>query len=124
MSHFTEVKTQIKDLALLDKAAQAHGLEKVKRKIINGFAGGKTEADVVWRVSNRYDVGAVKQQDGTYNLVADWWGTNHTNPNLSQKLMQEYSIQVVLRRAKLMGHSVTKESQKDGSVKLVLQTRR
>jgi hypothetical protein len=122
MSHFTQVKTQVKDLSLLDKAAETLGLKKVNRTVVNGYVGQKTNAEHVWQVSEKYDVGAVKSADGTYSLIADWWGTSQTHQGLDKKLIQEYGIQTVLRRAKLMGHSVTRESQKDGSVRLVVKT--
>lgn len=119
MSHFTTVKTQIKDLTLLDAAARALGLQKVDRTVVNGFVGQKTDADHVWQVSKGYDVGAIKASDGTYSLIADWWGTDRTIPGLDNKLKQQYGIQAALRRAKLLGHQLLERDVKaDGTVEL------
>lgn len=124
MSHFTVVKCNIKELPLLTKAAIALGLQPVERKNVNGYRGQQTTADMVYQVTHKYDVGAVKDpQNGNYNLIADWWGTDQTIPNLSQKLQQEYAVQTVLRRAKLMGHEVERKIENDGSVRLVVRTR-
>lgn len=122
MSHFVKIRTEIKDLAMLDKAARALDLQPVERRQVKGFAGTH-QADAVWQVSDRYDVGVVKEKDGTYTLVADWWGTNFAVPDLDKKLLQEYSVQVVLRRARLMGHQVERRQETDGSIKLVVRTR-
>ncbi|MFX4261259.1 DUF1257 domain-containing protein [Pelotomaculum propionicicum] len=122
MSHFTTVKTQIKELTLLKAAMKALNLQMVERQTVNGYMGNKTTADAVWQVSDNYDVGAIKNADGTFDLVGDWWGTSMTIPMLEQKIPQEYAVQNVLRRAKLMGHQVAKENRKDGSVRLVVRT--
>ncbi len=122
MSHFVTVKTKIKDLNMLDAAAKALGLKRVERNQVRGWRGKETFANAVWQVNHRYDVGAVKSADGTYDLVADWWGTVQTVPDLQTKLSVEYGVQVVLRRARLMGHQVERQPQKDGSVRLVIKT--
>jgi hypothetical protein len=121
MSHTTSVKTQIKDLSLLDAAAKALGLQKVDRTAVNGYLGQKTDAEHVWQVSNSYDLGAIKNANGNYDLVADWWGTDHTVRNLDKKVIQEYSVQIILRRARLLGQPAVREAQSDGSVKVKIR---
>jgi len=122
MSHFTTVSTQIKDLSLLNASAKALGLKKVERTVVNGYIGQKTEAEHVWQVSENYDFGVIKNANGTYDLIADWWGCGLTTPNLDKKIIQEYSVQSILRRAKLMGHSAVRETQPDGSVKVKVKS--
>lgn len=121
MSHFTTVKTQIKELSLLEAATKALGLQKVERKLVNGYVGQKTDAEHVWQVSSSYDLGAIKNASGNYDLVADWWGTDHTIHRLDKKVIQEYSVQAILRRAKLLGQSAVRETQSDGSVKVKIR---
>ena len=116
MSHFTSVKTQIKNVSLLDKTMEALGLQKVERKTVNGYRGQRTSADHVWQVSSKYDVGAVKNVDGTYDLVADWWGTGY---DLERKILQGYSMQEIIRTAKIMGRpcsGIAKEELPNGNV--------
>lgn len=123
MSHFTIVKCKIKDLPLLTKAAIALGLQPVERKTVNGYQGQQTTADMVYQVTHKYDVGAVKDhQSGNYNLVADWWGTDQAIPNLAQKLQMEYSAQTLLRRGKLNGDEfIKREVENNGSIRLVFK---
>lgn len=118
MSHFTKVQTQIKDLKLLKAAAKALGLKKVERTVVNGYIGQKTQAEHVWQVSEDYDLGAIKNASGTYDLIADWWGCGLTTPNLDRKFIQEYNVQSIFRRAKILGHSAVREVQPDGRVQV------
>jgi hypothetical protein len=119
------VKTRIKDLTLLNAAAKALGLKPVDRKSVRGWKGQQTVADVVWKATSKYDIGAVRKADGTYELIADWWGVRLELPGMPDKLIQEYSVQSVVRQAKLLGHQVmvNREAQPDGSIRLVVKTR-
>lgn len=113
MSHFTSVKTQIRNISLLDETMKALGLQKVERKTVNGYRGQRTSADHVWRVDSKYDVGAIKNADGTYDLVADWWGTGY---DLQRQILQGYSLQNIVQTARLRGDRFTKEEQPDGRI--------
>lgn len=116
MSHITAVKTSITDVNMLNAAAKSLGLHLSESNIVRGYKGQKTTADVVWRVNDRYDVGAIKQPDGTYTLVADWWGTGY---DLEKKLLDEYQIQKIVRRAKIMGDQIkSKTTLPDGTVEM------
>jgi len=118
MSHFTTVQTQIKDINVLDSVLKSSfSCKSSGSKVVHGYHQQKTAVDIAWEISGKnYDIGAVKQSDGTYTLVADWMmaGLNQ------QEILQQYSIKNVLRRAKLLGHQVKQESQSDGSIRLVI----
>lgn len=117
MSHFTTVQTQIKDINILDSVMKLFNCNLSESKTVNGYHQQKTSVDVAWEISGKnYDIGAVKQPDGTYTLVADWMMTGMD----SNKILQQYSVKNVLRRAKLLGHQVKQENQSDGSVRLVV----
>lgn len=118
MSHITTVQTSINDVNMLDAAAKSLGLKLSESSIVRGYRGQRTTADVVWRVNDGYDVGAVKQSDGTYALVADWWGTGY---DLKEKLLNEYQIQKIARRAKIMGDRIkSKTTLPNGTVEIRL----
>jgi hypothetical protein len=122
LSHFTSVKTRIRDLTLLNAAAKALGLKPVDRKTVRGWLGQQTQADVVWEATSKYDIGAVRKPDGTYELIADWWAVKRTAPGISDnRLKQEYSVQTVIRQAKLLGQQVSKETLPNGSIRLIIQ---
>ncbi|HEX6837481.1 MAG TPA: DUF1257 domain-containing protein, partial [Polyangia bacterium] len=70
MSHFTKVATKINDLVALKKAldqlgwkykSSAEGVE------VRGWRGQTTKAEIAIDMG-KYDVGVVKQADGTYAL--------------------------------------------------------
>jgi ketol-acid reductoisomerase len=122
MSHLTTVQTQIKDMCVLDSVLKSSfSCKSSGSKVVHGYHQQKTAVDIAWEIGGKnYDIGAVKQSDGTYTLVADWMmaGINQ------QEILQQYSIKNALRRAKLLGHQVVKqESQSDGSIRLVIKTK-
>jgi hypothetical protein len=95
------------------------GYKRAERSFVNGYRQQTTGVDAAWETSgSSYDVGAVKQPDGTYMLVADWMMAR-IKPN---EILQQYNVQNVLRRARLMGHQVKQEKQPDGSIRLVVKT--
>lgn len=119
MSHFTTVKTQVKDLDLLDAVARELGLVPGSRKEVRGWRGATAHADRVYEIPGHpYDVGVVRQEDGTYALVADWWGVEQKLPGLQGKLLQEYAVKAVLRQAKLLGQRATVSRDTGGVVRI------
>jgi hypothetical protein len=118
VSHITTVKTNIDDINALDAAAKALGLKLSESNMVRGYSNQKIAADVVWNANDKYDVGAVKQPDGTYALVADWWGVGY---EMEEKLLNEYAVQKTLKRAKIMGHKLkSKTTLSDGTVEIRL----
>lgn len=105
MSHITLIKpeTEIRNIDLLNAAAKSLGLQLTESNIVRGYGGTKRTADVVWRVNEKYDIGALKMEDGTYRLLADWWGVGEA---LKDKLVKEYQAQKVLKEAKILGHKL------------------
>ena len=74
MSHFSEVKTQLKSKPLLKKALTSLGY-KVSEGIgadVRGFFGETQKADFKISTSSDYDIGFKKNQSGHYELVGDW----------------------------------------------------
>jgi hypothetical protein len=81
MSHFTTVATRINDLVCLKRA-----LDKLKLKYTQAEEGvqvrgwrGQTHLAEIAIDMGKYDIGVVKNEDGTYGLVADWWGVETTS---------------------------------------------
>jgi hypothetical protein len=114
LSHFVTIESRIQNLKAFSLAAESVGLKKTNRKVVNGYRGNKINADAVWEVDEKFDVGLMKNADGTFNMVADWWGTGLKIKNLEKKLKQAYEIQVTLRTAKLFGLPATQKELADG----------
>ncbi len=73
MSHFTEIKTQIKDIEALRSACQELGLTLLQNAEARGYYENKTKGDYVVQLKGPYDIALNKQTDGTYGLTADLW---------------------------------------------------
>lgn len=125
MSHFTNMQTQIKDITALKQAVKELGLGLVENGIARGYKGNSTKGDYVIRLKGPYDVALIRQTDGTYGIVTDWWA-GHVAAEIGHnggKLLQAYGVNVATNAARKQGHSVTRSIQNDGSIKLTVSVR-
>lgn len=74
MSHFTKIKTKLREKESLKQALQDLHLSVSEGELtVRGF-GGKTErAEIVAGTGTDYDIGFRLEQEA-YECVADWWG--------------------------------------------------
>ncbi len=124
MSHFSQIKTQIRNLAGLKSALSDLGLEwKSDATPVRGYKGQTETAAIVIEQSNGYDVGfAWNGQE--YALVADmqFWQLNHSVDHFLRQVTQRYAYHTVKATTQQQGFQVTEEqTQQDGSIRLVLQ---
>ena len=142
MSHWTTIKTQIKDLTALAAAARELGFI-VEQQVANLPTGSKAllpvtspfgTIDCHVRLSHpsvpNYHIGAQLQPDGTYALVTDWWGwrtpermaiiSNGAKPNDMSRLMQLYGVHKATAEARRKGWMVTRQTGKGGNINLVV----
>lgn len=123
MSHFTTVKTQIKDVEALRLAVQELGFELLENAVARGYGGQTTHGELVIKLPGPYDVALQKQADGTYAIVTDWWEghvARHIGKN-GGKLLQAYGYHKVAIEARKRGLSVHRQVQKDGSLRVTIQ---
>ncbi len=124
MSHFTEIKTQIKDIEALRSACQEMGLTLLQDTEARGYYENKTTGEFVIRLKGPYDIALNKQPDGAYGLTADLWN-GHVENEVGQgygKLLQFYGVHKATREARKRGHLVRRSQQQDGSIKLLIAT--
>ncbi len=122
MSHFTEIKTQIKDIEALRSACQEMGLTLLQNAQARGYYENKTTGDYVIRLKGPYDIALNKQPDGSYAITADLWN-GHVEKEVGQnygKLLQLYGVHKATIEARKKGLSVLRKQQGNGSIKLVL----
>ena len=127
MSHFTKVQTQINDLVALKKALDQLGwkYKYAEQGVeVRGWRGHTTKAEIAIDMG-KYDVGVVKQADGTYSLEADWWGVETTRglkeEEVAQELNAKYAYQRVVAAVEEQGYTIdTNNVQADGTVKLTV----
>ncbi|MCC6620418.1 MAG: DUF1257 domain-containing protein [Deltaproteobacteria bacterium] len=121
MSHFTSVKTKIKNLACLIRALKDLNYEFVQAEEhqtvqVRGYQGQKTDAVMCIKASKTYDIGVkLNKETGTYEFVADWWGVETTRgvteEEFIKQLTRRYSYHVVKQEIEKKGWQVEEEEQ-------------
>ena len=122
MSHFTTIKTQIKDIDTLSAALREMGLALFPNANARGYYQNSIKGDYVIRLKGPYDVALNKQPDGSYELTTDWW-EGHVEKEVGAnfgKLLQLYGVHKVIREGKRKGYSIQRNLQVDGTIKLTL----
>lgn len=125
MSHFTTVATKINDLNCLMKALAKLNLKYTHDEqgaTVKGYRGQTSKAEISIHMG-RYDIGVVKNEDGTYGLQADWWGIETTVGKTEQEfvdeLNREYAYQKVVVACEEQGYQIQEQTvAEDGSIKL------
>jgi len=120
MSHFTRIRIELKNLALLQEVLESQGHRVKMNAPVRGFAGNKTTADLVIVRPNGYDIGFCKRGD-TVEMVADFWGTEVTAEAFLAPIRREYSRRQILATAAEKGFTVESETiDEKGEIKIVL----
>ncbi|MBZ8179560.1 DUF1257 domain-containing protein [Oscillatoria salina] len=124
MSHFSNIKTQIRNLTSLQAALGDLGIEwKSGPSAIRGYRGQTRNAEVVIEQDNNYDIG-FSWNGQEYELVADlqYWQQPLTVEAFLQKVTQRYAYQTVISETTKQGFQISEEQKnEDGSVRLVVQ---
>ncbi|HIK18946.1 MAG TPA: DUF1257 domain-containing protein [Leptolyngbyaceae cyanobacterium M33_DOE_097] len=124
MSHFSQIKTQIRNLTSLQAALTDLGVDwKSGPREVRGYQGLTQTADVAIEQDNGYDIGF--RWNGTeYELVADlqYWKQTWNVDRFLSKVTQRYAYHTVLTETTQQGFQVSEQQQNaDGSIRLVLQ---
>jgi len=125
MSHFTTIKTQVRDLEALRDACVELGLELVANAVCRGFANATRTAAHVIRLKGPYDIAVEPslENDGTHGLTADWWN-GHVEREAGTgfgRILQAYGVHKTLREARARGLRSTRRIEADGSILLTLE---
>lgn len=124
MSHFSTVKTQIRNLESLQSALQDLGVEwKAGPHPVRGYQGQARSAEVVIEQTNGYDIG-FSWNGAEYELVADlqYWQQPLTVNGFLRQVTQRYAVNTVLKTTSEQGFQVAEQVQNsDGTVRLVVQ---
>jgi len=128
VSHFTQVETKINDLACLKLALADLNVEfeeATENQLVKvrGWKGSTLSAEAKLKASKSYDIGLQLTEEGTYKLVADWWGieeeTNETQEKITQRIVQRYAYHKVKKEVAAQGFTMDEEQvQPDGTIKL------
>lgn len=122
MSHFTTIKTQIRDTEALRHACKELGLTLLQNAEARGFANQNKHGDYVIKLNGPYDIALNQNKDGSFELTTDWWDGHvekEVGPNFG-KLLQLYGVHKATLEARKKGLSVLRRAKQDGSIKLIL----
>ena len=122
MSHFTTIKTQIKDIHALTAACKELGLRLTPNSTARGFIGRQHRGDFVIHLNGPYDIALNLQPDRTYGFTADLWRgvvEEEVGQNYG-KLLQLYGVHKSMIEARKRGHLVQRTQRQDGTIKLMI----
>jgi hypothetical protein len=124
MSHFSQIKTQIRNLKSLQSALSDLGIDwKSGPREVRGYRGQTRTAEVVVEQSNGYDLGFT-WNGGEYELVADlqFWQQAYSVDRFINMVTQRYAYHTVVNETAKQGFQVTEQQKNlDGSIRLVVQ---
>ena len=129
MSHFTTVKTKLKDVQCLKQAIEDLGYEYVEAENeegvnVRGYNNQLETAQLCIKVSKTYDVGVRVTNEGV-ELLADWWGVETTRGLTEQEFVnqisQRYAYHKVLKEVKARGFSVEEEEEENETIQLTVR---
>ncbi len=124
MSHFTNIKTKIRNLSSLKSALNDMGIDwKEGSSPIRGYQGQTRQAEVVVEQDNNYDIG-FSWNGSEYELVADlqYWNQPLTVDGFLRQVTQRYAYHTVVETTNQQGFNISEEQKnEDGSIRLVVQ---
>jgi hypothetical protein len=124
MSHFSTIKTQIRNLTSLKAALNDMGVDwKAGPRSVRGYQGQTRNAEVVLEQNNNYDVG-FSWNGQEYELVADlqYWQQPISVEGFLKRVTQRYAYHTVVEETSKQGFAVAgQQKNEDGSIRLVVQ---
>ena len=125
MSHFSTIKTQLKDSEPLIKALNSLGyIINQEEKFIKGYKGKFTAVDISMNLPGNTKVGFKwDNNSNAYELVTDLdlWKFELPVERFISKVTQMYAYETIILKTKDDGYQlVEQKNQNDGSIELVL----
>lgn len=117
MSHFESLRSHLKNAEILQASLRDLGITVQTNSEVRGAGCQRMCADIVAVLEGGYDIGWVRNTDGSFNLVADLWGVakKHNMADLLSAINQKYAVNKTLAEVKRPGLQ-------NANVKLVLQS--
>lgn len=124
MSHFSQIKTQIRNLASLQAALTDLGINwESGPKMVRGYRGQTRNAEITIEQDNSYDLG-FSWNGNEYELVADlqYWQQDWSVDGFLRRVTQRYAYHTVVKETARQGFQVAEQQEnKDGSIRLLVQ---
>jgi len=125
MSHFSTIKTQLKDAEPLIKALNNLGyVINQEEKFVKGYRGKFTAVDISINLPEETKVGFKwDNTSNSYELVTDLdlWKFELPVERFISKVTQMYAYETIISKTKEDGYQIVEQkNQNDGSIELVL----
>ena len=125
MSHFSTIKTQLKDAKPLIKALNNLGyMINQEEKFVKGYKGKFTAVDISMNLPGDTKVGfKLDNNSNAYELVTDLdlWKFELPVERFISKVTQMYAYETIISKTKDEGYQIVEQkNQNDGSIELVL----
>ena len=125
MSHFSTIKTQLRETEPLIKAINSLGYSiNQEEKFIKGYRGKFTAVDISMNLPGETKVGFKwDNNSNSYELVTDLdlWKFEIPVERFISKVTQMYAYQTIISKTKEDGYQIVEQKNKnDGSIELVL----
>ena len=125
MSHFSTIKTQLKEVKPLIKALNQLGyVINQDKKFIKGYRGRFTEVDISMDLPRDTKVGfKFDKNSNSYELVTDLdlWKFDLPVERFISKITQMYAYNTIISKTEEDGYQIVEQkNQNDGSIELVL----
>ena len=125
MSHFSTIKTQLKEAEPLIEALNNLGYQIIQEeKFVKGYKGKFTAVDISMNLPGDTKVGFKwDSNSNSYELVTDLdlWKFDIPVERFISKVTQMYAYQTIISKTKEDGYQIVEQKNKnDGSIELVL----
>ena len=124
MSHFSNIKTKIRNLNSLKTALNDLEISWKQGPLpVRGYQGQTRDAEVVIEQNNDYDIG-FSWNGQEYELVADlqYWQQPLSVEGFLKQVTQSYAFHTVIAESAKQGFSIAEQQKnEDGSIRLVVQ---
>ena len=125
MSHFSKIKTQLKEVDPLKKALNQLGyVINQEEKFVKGYKGKVTSVDISMNLPGNTKVGFKwDNNSNAYELVTDLdlWKFDLPVERFISKVTQMYAYHTIISKTEEDGYQIVeKKNKNDGSIELVL----
>ena len=125
MSHFSTIKTELKEVKPLIKALNQLGYSiNQEKKYVKGYKGQSTDVDISMELKGNTMVGfKFNKNSKSYELVTDidLWNLDLPVERFISKVTQMYAYHTIISKTEEDGYQVVEQKNRnDGSIELVL----